>query len=240
MIFSYGFLESELTDARQLFLDLDIPGDDPLKPAKKAFCKDAPGVRLFVPPESERTDWESGFVWWACVNEEDGLDFCVLQTTEGQQELKATWKEKEVSPSNSLRDVISKDPLWDVFQLRAVVFLLERLEIQFVMLQESNEYVSKINHDEIGANTGIRSDIYATIEELRKLETELLERGIQDLSKAVCRTHSFAWRWIPSIHSLSTETNLVLCIQRDDLLSSETVTAYFRRLAEGPEEEDFS
>ncbi|KAJ9351864.1 hypothetical protein C8Q69DRAFT_267476 [Paecilomyces variotii] len=212
MIFSYGFLESEVNNARQLFLGLDIPDDDPLKPAKKIYCQDAPGVRLFLPQSSEQTDWESGFVWWACVNEEDGLDFSVLQTNEGQRELKATWKGNEIPSSSSLRDIISNDPLWDVFQLRAVVFLLERLEGQFAMLQASYEFVSNAGHDESGTSTGVRSDIYGTIVKLRKLESELLERGIHDLSK-----------------------------RRDDLLSSETVVAYFSRLAEGPEEEeDFS
>ncbi|KAL1885435.1 hypothetical protein Plec18167_000929 [Paecilomyces lecythidis] len=209
MIFSYGFLESDVNDARQLFLELDIPEDDPLKPAKKAYCKDAPGVRLFS-QSSEQTDWESGYVWWACVNEEDGLDFSILQTNEGQRELKATWKENEIPSSSTLRDMISKDPLWDVFQLRAVVFLLERLERQFAMLQASYEFVANAGHDETGTSTGVRNDVYWTVVKLRKLESELLEREIHDLSK-----------------------------KRDELLASETVAAYFSRLAEVPEE-DFS
>ncbi|KAL8688660.1 MAG: hypothetical protein Q9224_004825, partial [Gallowayella concinna] len=34
MLFSYGFIEDTMTSARELFLDLDIPDDDPLKVAK--------------------------------------------------------------------------------------------------------------------------------------------------------------------------------------------------------------
>ncbi|KAL2004113.1 hypothetical protein VTN02DRAFT_6577 [Thermoascus thermophilus] len=205
MIFSYGFLEKEVKDARQLFLGLDIPDDDPLKLAKRAFCKDAPGVRLYLPAGSEKTGWESPFVWWSCVNEEDGLDFHVLQTNDGKKELKATWKGNEIGPSDSLRDIIAADPLWDIFQLRAVVIVLERLEAQLSLLQETEKSLPSPS-----PGSGIRSEIYQDIMELRKLETDLLERGIRDLVKT-----------------------------RDDLIASDTVAAYLSRQAEGVEE-DFS
>lgn len=188
MIFSYGFLESGVPTARELFLSLDIPDDDPLKLAKKKICNDAPGVRLYVEDdESGTTGWESPFVWWACVNEEDGLDFEVLQTQDGNRELKATWKGEEIGTqsSSSLKDMIAKDPLWDVFQLRAVVILQGRLETQLSMLEETEEAFSSVEHDKEGTKTGIRSDVYTTIKRLRALETDLLRRGIQDLTRTV-------------------------------------------------------
>ncbi|KAL1969478.1 hypothetical protein VTN77DRAFT_8916 [Rasamsonia byssochlamydoides] len=216
MIFSYGFLESDVPNARQLFLSLDIPDDDPLKLAKKKICKDAPGVRLFVEDEdSGSTGWESPFVWWACVNEEDGLEFEVLQTQDGGRELKASWKGREIRPSESesLKDIIAADPLWDVFQLRAVVILQGRLETQLSMLEETEEAFSSVDHDEDGAKTGIRSDVYFTIKKLRALETDLLRRGIQDLTRT-----------------------------RDNLMSSETVQKYLseQQSASAEIEEDFS
>ena len=39
MLFSYGFIEDTMISAKELFLDLDIPDDDPLKPAKKAYLR---------------------------------------------------------------------------------------------------------------------------------------------------------------------------------------------------------
>lgn len=240
MIFSYGFLENEVKDARQLFLGLDIPDDDPLKLAKRTFCNDAPGVRLYLPAGSEKTSWESPFVWWSCVNEEDGLDFHVLQTNDGKKELKATWKGNEIGPSDSLRDLIAADPLWDIFQLRAVVIVLERLETQLSLLQETEKSFPSPS----APGTGIRSDIYQDIMKLRKLETDLLERGIRDLVKTVREYLPSLWGDHTSypIEALSTGDNShfpFLLVQRDNLITSDTVTAYFSQQAEGVEE-DFS
>ena len=59
MLFSYGFIEPTMKSARELFLDLEIPNDDPLRLAKKAVAQSAPGFRLFLHDDS--TDWESSF-----------------------------------------------------------------------------------------------------------------------------------------------------------------------------------
>ena len=56
-----------------MFLDLDIPDDDPLRPAKIYVSKVAPGFRIFE--KDGNIEWESDFVWLVVVNEEDGLDF---------------------------------------------------------------------------------------------------------------------------------------------------------------------
>jgi hypothetical protein len=188
MIFSYGFLEAEVTDARQLFLTLGIPDDDPLKLAKRTFCEDAPGVRLFSTSTSASgaTGWDSPFVWWSCINQEDGLQLHVLETHSGIKELQATWKDRAIGPSGCLRDIIATDPLWDVFQLRAVFILQTRLETQLAMLQETENPFLETGHDDNGESTGIRSDTYRVVETLRKLEIDLLERGIRDLRQTVC------------------------------------------------------
>ncbi|KKZ62771.1 hypothetical protein EMCG_02881 [[Emmonsia] crescens] len=179
MIFSYGFLESNLTNARQLFFDLDIPADDPLRPAKKAVCHDAPGFRLFVPPGSDTTDWESSFVWWCCVNEEDGLEFRVLQSNQGERELKVSWKGTSLGPSESLLDQLKKDPMWEVFQLRAVVLLQDRMESQLIQLRASDEYVQRWL--EYVDEKIIRRSVWDTSLKLRELERELLEAGLRDI-----------------------------------------------------------
>jgi hypothetical protein len=205
MIFSYGFLESSVTNAHQIFLGLDMPDDDPLKPAKKAVCKDAPGVRIFFHQSGDMTTgWESPFVWWACVNEEDGLDFELLQTSDGGRELRAAWKGKgighirssssadgdgesgNISASSSLQDTLRTDPQWEIFQLRAVVLLQSRLETQLGMLEETEEAFDGVEHDPDGTKTGVRSEIYATIGKLRILEMDLLRRGVKDLAATVC------------------------------------------------------
>ncbi|OJJ80867.1 SET domain-containing protein [Aspergillus glaucus CBS 516.65] len=185
MIFSYGFLEGERTDANSLVLDVDIPDDDPLKPAKKLYCKKPPGMRLNTAPGSEITTWDSSLVWWACVNEEDGLDFKVLQTTTGEKELRAVWNDEQLGDPDDLASLISIDPLWDVIQLRAVVLILERLETQLQTLRTTEKAIGEIRREEKEDNLRptFRPEIFRTVSKLQQLEGELLERGIEDLTR---------------------------------------------------------
>jgi hypothetical protein len=200
MIFSYGFVEDTMKDARQLFLPLNVPGDDPLKLAKKAFCKDAPGVRLFAhagksardePTYWPLTGWESPFIWWSCVNEEDGLHFELLQTQQGDQELRASWKDTELGLSSSteltsLKNMLEKDSLWDLFQLRATVMLQEKLFRQLSLLEDTEDvFLSDVHYDESGEQTGIRTEVYNTIKKLRNLETILLRSALWTLEQDV-------------------------------------------------------
>ena len=187
MVFSYGFLDPERTAANQVFVGLDIPDDDPLKMAKMAFYKGAPGVRMLSPPassETQSTSWDSPFVWWACVNEEDGLDFNVLQTNDGGRELRASWKGEEVDLSGGLRNCLATDPLWDVFQLRAVVTILDRLETQSFTLQQTQGIIAEISQDE-SMREIFRPDVFGTVMRLRGLEAKMLEKAIEDLAKQV-------------------------------------------------------
>ncbi|PYH46404.1 SET domain-containing protein [Aspergillus saccharolyticus JOP 1030-1] len=210
MIFSYGFLDRDTTDARQIFLDLDIPDDDPLKVVKKAFCKVPPGIRVYTSPAADQVAWESSIIWWACVNEEDGLDFTVLQTTDGGRELKALWKGVDVRDSDHLKELLMADPHWDIIQLRAVVLILERLETQAWVLRETGLMVSEIDENE-DMRAMFRPDVYGMIKRLRMLEMKLLGRAIEGLEK-----------------------------QRDELMASPSVSQYLGQQQSAEVEEDFS
>lgn len=139
MVFSYGFIEESMTSARELFLDLEIPDDDPLKRAKKFISTSAPGFRLV--DKADGISWESDYVWLSCVNEEDGLDFRVLQTNDGNRELKAFWKEEELRDSTQLKDALEADPMWEVFRLRATALVQDRIEAQARLLFGSDEEI---------------------------------------------------------------------------------------------------
>lgn len=134
MLFSYGFIEETVKSARELFLDLDIPDDDPLKLAKKVVAQSAPGFRLFLNDDS--TDWESSFIWLLCVNEEDGLEFKLLQNTDGERELQASWKDKEFTDMSVLIRLLKLEPLWDVFELRAIATLYVFSQCIFPLLNQ--------------------------------------------------------------------------------------------------------
>jgi hypothetical protein len=196
MIFSYGFLEQSANNARQIFLSLDIPDEDPLKHAKKSICAEntAPGLRLWF-EDDEQTKWESDIVYWSCINEEDGLALDLIQTTQdGPPGIRALWKGEEIGhivPGISkelkpLRNVLSTDTRWEIFQLRAVVLVQQRLQSQLSMLTgEMEAAFEEVDHDIDGTQTGVRSHVYATIRQLRILEIGLLRNGLEDLAKTV-------------------------------------------------------
>ncbi|KAL4869762.1 hypothetical protein BDV12DRAFT_167174 [Aspergillus spectabilis] len=213
MVFSYGFLDSEMNDAKQIFLDLDIPDDDPLKRAKMVFCRESPGVRIFskhTESRESKTYWESPIVWWGCVNEEDGLGFAVLQKNDGSKELTMTWKEQEVKSPDHLKDLLAADPEWDIYRLRAVVLVLERLETQFFMLQTTERMVADIRQNE-DMLALFRPDVFSTVTKLRELEGRLLETAIRDLTN-----------------------------ERDDLMTSDAVSAYLAQQQSAEAEDDFA
>lgn len=177
MLFSYGFLEANMTSASELFLDLDIPEDDPLRIAKKAVSKEktAPGFRLFFQSQSHSIGWESPFVWLLCVNEEDGLEFKLLQNNEGERELQASWKEREIAEMSQLLEILKQEPLWDVFHLRAISTLQARVEQQLFRLEGSKGYITAILEAE-----GLERSNYDNAMRLRDLEETLLLHAYED------------------------------------------------------------
>lgn len=175
MIFSYGFLEENVQSAREMFLSLSAPEDDPLRLAKLHFANEAPGVRIFTNAKGE-VCWESSFVWWACVNEEDGLDFKVLQTTDGGRELQALWKGTELEPDN-LRSILMEDFQKDLFRLRATVMVQERVAKQGELLSASEaEFELSLHHAR-------EEFVHENIRRLRELELDLLTESYDELEK---------------------------------------------------------
>lgn len=193
MIFSYGFLEEDRAEAKQVFLAINIPSDDPLAAAKKMVCQDNPGILVSadgtkpedrVPNGPHHTIWDSPLIWWASVNEEDGLRIGVVQTTIGTQELEPRWKGEKIHSPRQLRDFLARDPLWDIFQLRAVVLVLECLETQLSLLQETEEVLSNLQEkNQSLLDSMFRPDVYSLIARLRNLEAALLQQAVEQLLK---------------------------------------------------------
>lgn len=179
MIFSYGFLEENVQSAREMFLSLDAPEDDPLRIAKKHFAKEAPGIRIFTNTQG-RVSWESAFIWWICINEEDGLDFEVLQTNDGDRELQALWKGRELDPE-LLKSTLMQDPRWKIFLLRATVTIQQRVEKQGEELSLTQAYF-----DENPPHTpDSRKFVHEAIRQLRTLELDLLMASFGTLEDEV-------------------------------------------------------
>lgn len=179
MLFSYGFIEQSMSSARELYLDLDIPSDDPLKLAKKAIATSAPGFRLFADEKS--VGWEGPFIWLICVNEEDGLEFRLLETNDGERELQVLWKGAEIDNVSRLDSILQTEPLWEVFKLRAITILQARVEAQLMSLHDdqSRSYDGDIPDHGIEANLGLE------ITRLRHLEGALMTQAYNDFESQV-------------------------------------------------------
>ena len=180
MLFSYGFVESSMTSAREIFLDLEIPEDDPLKLAKKAVAMSAPGFRLYL--DGASIQWEGSFVWLTIVNEEDGLEVKLLQRADGERELQASWKDEVISDISKLQALVQNDLLWDVFNLRAIIILQSRVEQQLFRLEGSKERVDMLMND-----ATIKSDIRNNTNRIRDLEESLLLHAYEDFETKVHR-----------------------------------------------------
>lgn len=165
-IFSYGFLEDNVTSAKVMFLGLDIPDDDPLRPAKMFVSTAAPGFRIFE--ESDSIAWESDYIWLAVINEEDGLDFKIRQTIDGKRDIQAFWKERELDDTTKLREYLQEDPVWDVFQLRATVLLQNRIDEQRESIQAARGLTQDLT---------VRDVPWRLAERLRELELDMLVRA---------------------------------------------------------------
>ncbi|CAI6332648.1 unnamed protein product [Periconia digitata] len=169
-IFSYGFLEDSLDSAKVMFLDLKIPDDDPLAPAKAYVNNAAPGFRLF--DKDGRIEWESDFIWLVIINEEDGLDFKVKQTIDGKREVQCFWNEQELGGVLKLHEQLKETAFWDVFQLRATVLVQNRVEEQIDALRATGDPVTTAT---------VRYGPQELASKLRALELSMLQKAMKTL-----------------------------------------------------------
>lgn len=181
MLFSYGFIEDNMVTARELFLDLDIPDDDPLKLAKKAVSNSAPGFRLFSQADSS-TSWEGPFVWLLCINEEDGLQFQLSQTIDGERELKIYWDGLEISDVSAFGQILEAHALWDIFRLRMVTVLQGRVASQLLSLESSKTRLGDIQQS---SYEHVDTNVSRYALRLRFLEETVLLRAYQDFDDQV-------------------------------------------------------
>jgi hypothetical protein len=197
MLFSYGFLPRDLSETKQVVLNMSLPDDDPLGVAKNMFCRSTPGLKLSTDVSSDETlpaaaasnvTWDSPLVWWACANEEDGLYIGVAQKTDGTKELEATWKGEKIQSPDELQGLLAADPSWEIFQLRAAVLVLERVETQLSLLYQTEESLENLRENQNLVETLFRPEVLGLVSQLRKLERALLQRAIENLMDQVCHS----------------------------------------------------
>ena len=176
MLFSYGFLDDDMDSAQMLFLGLPIPGSENLRAAKARVADCAPGFRLVDTYES--VDWTGDFVWLLCVTEEDGLRFELARTVDGnEEEMQALFGDHELTGGAAqLHALLRESELWDVYHLRAIAILQQRIYDQLQVLYTTQDDSEATPY---GEGEPVRESVYEHAMRLRKLEFELLSKAYE-------------------------------------------------------------
>ncbi|KAE9375663.1 SET domain-containing protein [Stipitochalara longipes BDJ] len=171
MLFSYGFIDEKSTN-KSLVLTIDPFPDDPLGKAKVAAFEGQPLLRVYA--DRDKIKWECPFLYLMLLNEEDGLEFRVLQQTDGSRsQLKVFWKGSDVSDAtNTFEALTSEHHLSDVFKLRATALFQDRIRQQLERLYESEDEV-----DLLADTPFVRLDRRSSAILLRKSERLMLEKA---------------------------------------------------------------
>ena len=141
MLFSYGFID-ERSARNDLILHLQASPDDPLGKAKSTAFRMPQTVH--IAQVDGKIEWDSPFLYLSLLNEEDGLEFKMqLQTDGSSGDWRVFWQESDVTDEiASFETLIASHELNEIFHLRAVVMLQERIREQLELLYETEESVA--------------------------------------------------------------------------------------------------
>lgn len=181
MLFSYGFIDKNMSKD-DLTLILESFPDDPLAQAKVHIFGSLPTLRLSR--TGETLTWESPFVYLMCLNEEDGLDFRILQDTDGNRELRLFWQEDDVTDrAGDFESLIRDHPYSALFQLRVVTVLAQQLTSQLERIR-SPRITERPDLPE-SEKPALRDACLEAAETLREIEGSLLEAALAALGEQV-------------------------------------------------------
>jgi hypothetical protein len=150
MLFSYGFVDESDKTPQTLVLPLETISEDPLAKAKVVAFKGQPVVRITA--EQDDITWDSAFLYFISLNEEDGLEFKVLQDVYGSRSLRVFWCGKDVTDvTDTFQALIKNHELEDIFTLRVLTLLddrigqqIERLDDTVTAVRELSRYVETL------------------------------------------------------------------------------------------------
>lgn len=182
MLFSYGFIDPQSASER-LVLPLRPFPDDPLAKAKLVAFGRAPTIhvaRELIGNDGYSTvRWDSAFAYLMCVNEEDGLEFRILQQTDGTQNLCVFWQGIDVTDrATDFQTLIQTHALNAVLRLRAVTVVHDRLQEQLDRMRSCAVPDVPLPSQ--------RKECYEAAILLRRIEGRLLEDAIEALEEEVC------------------------------------------------------
>ncbi|CRK34350.1 hypothetical protein BN1723_004025 [Verticillium longisporum] len=112
-----------------------VSEDDPLGKAK-VHSFGGPRTVELTRTSGGAVAWQSPFAWLACLNEEDGLAFAILQDVGGGRDLGVFWQDSDVTARADDWETLVRDhPQYKIFRLRVVAVLEDRVASQLERMQ---------------------------------------------------------------------------------------------------------
>lgn len=175
MLFSYGFIDKSSV-VREMSLTLQAMEDDPLAMAKHRIFDGPPVVKLAI-SDSGELEWSSPFAFLVCLNEEDGLEFRVLQDSNSGRQLRMFWHDEDITDRvGDLEALIQDHDLYPIFKLRVSAVLYDRITTQGAALMDQQEATQ---------DAEVRPGCATALELLRAIETEILIKAAETLQNEV-------------------------------------------------------
>lgn len=180
MLFSYGFLDRTSTK-ESLTLPLESFPDDPLAKAKLVAFGEQPKIHV-AHGDDGGIEWESPFAYLMCVNEEDGLEFRVLQDVEGGRQLRVFWVGDDVTErAKDFETLTRSHDLWALVKLRVVTIVQDCLQTHLQHMQSPMSLDTTSDSEA----SNVRSECLEAATSLREVETGLLEMAVKQLEDEV-------------------------------------------------------
>ena len=178
MLFSYGFIDSQLTDAGAMLLGWEPPADDELRDVKMEALNLEPGFKILVPHQAAGiVKWIGPCVWAMSVNQEDGLRIRLIEDDNPEVGFQVWFHDKQIPTKAHLESVLRRDRMSEVFQLRAHTYVKTRIEEELALRKELSARMSTAKVTEgVGPDA---SPKWKICQRLRALESELLARAYE-------------------------------------------------------------
>ncbi|KAH8202841.1 hypothetical protein TruAng_003004 [Truncatella angustata] len=175
MLFSYGFVEPG-TPAGSLVIPLESMDDDPLAKPKLHVFGGAPTLKIKDAEDGVPT-WTAPFVYLMCLNEDDGIDFRILQEVDGSRRLVLFWQDEDVTDkAREFEGLIAGHDLEPIYHLRAITVIHSQIAGQVESLETP---LGRLDGE---INPRFRFSI-ESVQQLRRAELDLMQRTLGALER---------------------------------------------------------
>ncbi|KAI5853974.1 hypothetical protein BZA05DRAFT_275867 [Tricharina praecox] len=181
-VFAYGFIPEGMGGAGGMLLPLQCSEDDPLARAKEMVWAPASprGVKISETTGEDKVQWESEWAYLAVTNEEDGLEFQLLQMNDGGRKLQVLLDGEEldlVARPRRVQELLKGKEMCEIFELRVVATVKAAVEDALSRLLGGRHALE----EEEGVEC--RPQMWSVGTRLRELEETLLLKAAETLAE---------------------------------------------------------